>query len=94
MSLGNALPTETTTATVDSCSVLQTKTNERGKSGQRAAFYSENGSFRNVSGDSSSENQKEIQHCNSDDISQQQSHFSTPRHNMKHNYITLATYNL
>lgn len=62
MSLGNALPTETTTATVDSCSVLQTKTNARGKSGQRAAFYAENGSFINVSGDSSPVNQTEIRH--------------------------------
>lgn len=62
MSLGNALPTETTTATVDSCSVLRAKTNERGKSGQRAAFYAENGSFINVSGDSSSVNHTEIQH--------------------------------
>lgn len=59
MSLGNALPTETTTATVDSCSILQTDTNERGKSGQRAAFYAENMSFINVSGDSSSVNQTE-----------------------------------
>ena len=70
MSLGNALPTETTAATVDSCSVLQTETNGRGKSGQRAAVYAENGSFINVSGDSSSVNQTETQHGDSDDISE------------------------
>lgn len=60
MSLGNALPTETTTATIDSCSILQTETNERGKSGQRAAFYAENMSFINVSGDSLSVNHREL----------------------------------
>ena len=38
VSLGNALPTETTTAAVDSCPVLQTRTNERGESGKRAAL--------------------------------------------------------
>lgn len=38
VSLGNALPTETATASVDSCSVLQAKTSERGKSGKRAAL--------------------------------------------------------
>ena len=42
MSLGNALPTETATATVDSCPVLQIETNETGKSGQRAASCAEN----------------------------------------------------
>ena len=62
MSLGNALPTETTTATVDSCSILQTGTYERGKSGQRAASHTENKCFINVSRDSSSVNQIEIQH--------------------------------
>lgn len=71
MSLGNALPTETTAAAVDSCSVLQTKTNERGKSGQRAALYAENRSFINVRGDSSCVNQTETRHGNSDDISEQ-----------------------
>lgn len=79
MSLGNALPTETTTATVDSCSVLQTKTSERGKSGQRAALlFIENGSFINVSGDSSSVNQTGIQHGYSDDISEQTISFQYP----------------
>lgn len=63
MSLGNALPTETTTAAVDSCSILQTETNEKGKSGQRVAFYAENKRFRNVTGDSSLVNQTEIQHA-------------------------------
>lgn len=70
MCLGNALPTETTTAAVDSCSVLRTETDEGGESGQRAAFDAENKSFVNVSGDSSSVNHTEIQHADSDDISQ------------------------
>lgn len=85
MSLGNALPTETTTATVDSCSVLQTKTNgERKEWAKGSFFYAENGRFVNVSGDSSSVNQTEVQHDNSVDISVQQSNS-----NIKHSYITV-----
>lgn len=38
VSLGNALPTETATAAVDSCPVLQARTNESGESGKRAAL--------------------------------------------------------
>lgn len=67
VSLGNALPTETATAAVDSCPVLQARTNERGERvGKGQLYYAENGKCRNVSGDSSSMNQAEAQHGNSD----------------------------
>lgn len=66
MSLGNALPTETTTAAVDSYSVLQIGTNEGGKSWQRATFNREK-SFINVTGNSSTVNHTETQHGKSDD---------------------------
>lgn len=52
--------------------------------GKGQLFYAENGRFVNVSRDSSSVNQTEVQHDNSDDISVQQSHS-----NMKHSDITV-----
>lgn len=66
MSLGNALPTETAAAAVDSCSVLQAKTNQRERVGKGQLYHAENGNCRNVSGDSSSMNQAEAQHGDSD----------------------------
>lgn len=67
VSLGNALPTETATAAVDSCPVLQARTNERGERvGKGQLYYAENGKRTNVSGDSSSMNQAEVQHGHSD----------------------------
>lgn len=54
--------------------------------GKGQLFYAGNESFINVSGDSSSVNQTEIQHGNSDDISEQQSHSTAPRPNMNYGY--------
>lgn len=61
MSLGNALPTEAATASVDSCPVLRV-----GTEWEKGSFIARRMETRNVSGDSSSMNQAEAQHGDSD----------------------------
>lgn len=57
MSLGNALPTETAAASVNSCPVLQMGGKERKEWAKGGFIALKNGRFINVSGDSSALNQ-------------------------------------
>lgn len=61
VSLGNALPTEAATASVDSCPVLR-----EGTEWEKGSFIARRMDTGNVSGDSSSMNQAEAQHADSD----------------------------